>query len=57
MLPIALNVRLLQAAKDSQYEMDKNTGVCKQPLAREDAPVRLIKALDVTATVEVKVTQ
>ena len=57
MLPIAFNVRLLQAAKDSQYEMDKNTGVCKQPLAREDAPVRLIKALGVTATVEVEVTQ
>ena len=57
MLPIAFNVRLLQAAKDSQYEMDKNTGVCKQPLAREYAPVRLIKALGVTATVEVKVTQ
>ena len=56
MLPIALNVRVFQAAKDSQYGVGKNTGLCKYPLAREDALLRLIKALDGKAKIGLKVT-
>ena len=56
MLPIALNVRVLQAAKDSQCEGGQEQQSVSIRWAREDALLRLIKALDVKATVELKVT-
>ena len=56
MLPIALDVRVLQAAKDSQYEGGQEQQPVSIRWAREDALLRVIKALEVKATVELRVT-
>ena len=56
MLPVALDVRVLQAAKDSQYEGGQEQQSVSIRWAREDALLRVTKALDVKTTVEFKVT-
>ena len=56
MLPVDLDVRVLQAAKDSQDEGGQEQQSVSIRWTREDALLRVIKALDVKATVELKVT-